>query len=108
MGRGRPKSTLLKYSGMSTAVLHTNAHIKASDAHTDAPDVIRVADTSADFHSYAVNCQKDEIRWYFDGFEVARAPTPADMHKPMHILAGLPIGRHWVGRPDDSTHFPAI
>lgn len=92
---------ILEILGHEPAVLHTNAHSKASGTHTDAPDVIRVADISADFHSYAVYWQKD-------GFEVARAPTPEDMHKLMYILAGLPIGGEWVGRPDDSTHFPAV
>jgi hypothetical protein len=78
-----PEIDILEILGHEPAVLHTNAHSKASGTHTDAPAVIRVADTSADFHSYAVEWQKDEIRWYFDGFEVARAPTPEDMHKPM-------------------------
>jgi glycosyl hydrolase family 16 len=75
---------------------------------TNAPDNIRVPDTSADFHTYAVDWQKDEIRWYFDGFEIARAPAPADMHKLVYIRAGLPIGGHWVGRSDQSTHFPTV
>jgi len=103
-----PEIDIIEILGQEPTVLHTNAHSKATGVHTDAPDVIRVPDTSADFHLYAVDWQKDEIRWYFDGFEVARAPTPADMHKPMYILAGLPIGGHWVGRPDESTHFPAV
>jgi beta-glucanase (GH16 family) len=103
-----PEIDIIEILGQEPTVLHTNAHSKATGIHTDAPNVIRVPDTSADFHSYAVDWQKDEIRWYFDGFEVARAPTPADMHKPMYILAGLPIGGHWIGRPDESTHFPAV
>ncbi len=107
-GSWPPEIDILEILGQEPTVLHTNAHSKATGVHTDAPDVIRVPDTSADFHLYAVDWQKDEIRWYFDGFEVARAPTPADMHKPMYILAGLPIGGHWVGRPDESTHFPAV
>jgi len=103
-----PEIDIIEILGQEPTVLHTNAHSKATGVHTDAPDVIRVPDTSADFHLYAVDWQKDEIRWYFDGFEVARARTPTDMHKPMYILAGLPIGGHWVGRPDESTHFPAV
>ena len=103
-----PEIDIFEVLGQEPTVLHTNAHSKATGTHTDAADVIRVPDTSADFHTYTVDWQKDEIRWYFDGFEIGRAPTPADMHKPMYILAGLPIGGHWVGRPDQSTHFPAV
>jgi hypothetical protein len=103
-----PEIDIFEVLGQEPTVLHTNAHSKATGTHTDVAEVIRVPDTSADFHTYTVDWQKDEIRWYFDGFEIARAPTPADMHKPMYILAGLPIGGHWVGRPDQSTHFPAV
>jgi len=103
-----PEIDIFEILGQEPTVLHTNAHSKATGTHTDVAEVIRVPDTSADFHTYTVDWQKDEIRWYFDGFEIARAPTPADMHKPMYILAGLPIGGHWVGRPDQSTHFPAV
>jgi beta-glucanase (GH16 family) len=103
-----PEIDIIEILGQEPTVLHTNAHSNATGVHTDAPDVIRVPDTSADFHLYAVDWQKDEIRWYFDGFEVARAPTPADMHKPMYVLVCLAIGGHWVGRPDESTHFPAV
>jgi len=103
-----PEIDIFEVLGQEPTVLHTNAHSKATGTHSDAADVIRVPDTSADFHTYTVDWQKDEIRWYFDGFEIGRAPTPADMHKPMYILAGLPIGGHWVGRPDQSTHFPAV
>jgi beta-glucanase (GH16 family) len=103
-----PEIDIFEVLGQEPTVLHTNAHSKATGTHTDAAEVIRVPDTAADFHTYTVDWQKDEIRWYFDGFEIARAPTPADMHKPMYILACLPIGGHWVGRPDESTHFPAV
>jgi beta-glucanase (GH16 family) len=103
-----PEIDIFEILGQEPTVLHTNAHSKATGTHTNAAEVIRVADMSADFHTYTVDWQKDEIRWYFDGVEVARAPTPADMHKPMYILANLAIGGNWVGRPDKSTHFPAI
>jgi beta-glucanase (GH16 family) len=103
-----PEIDIFEVLGQEPTVLHTNAHSKATGTHTDAAGVIRVPDTAADFHTYTLDWKKDEIRWYFDGFEIAREPTPADMHKPMYILAGLPIGGHWVGRPDQSTHFPAV
>jgi beta-glucanase (GH16 family) len=101
-----PEIDILEILGQETTILHVNAHSKATGRHTDAPAIARVADTSAEFHEYAVDWEPNEIRWYFDGAEVAQAPTPPDLSKPLYILVGLPIGG-WPGRPDESTHFPA-
>jgi beta-glucanase (GH16 family) len=103
-----PEIDVFEILGADPTVLHTNAHSKASGKHTDAPSVIPIADASADFHTYAVDWEADEIIWYFDGVEVARKPTPADMHTPMYILANLAVGGYWPGSPDASVHFPAI
>jgi beta-glucanase (GH16 family) len=103
-----PEIDVLEILGNDPTVLHTNAHSKASGKHTDVPSVVHVPDASAAFHTYAVDWENDEIKWYFDGVEVAHAPTPADMHKPMYMLANLGVGGNWPGDPDASTHFPAI
>jgi hypothetical protein len=102
-----PEIDILEVLGNDPTILHTNAHSKASGTHTDAPSVIPVPDTSADFHNYAVDWEQNEIRWYFDDVEVARAPTPPDMHKPMYMLVNLAVGGHWPGDPDASTRLPA-
>ncbi|MBV8765453.1 MAG: glycoside hydrolase family 16 protein [Hyphomicrobiales bacterium] len=102
-----PEIDVLEILGNQPTVLHTNAHSNASGKHTDAAAVVQVPDSSAAFHTYSVDWEKDEIKWYFDGVEVARAPTPADMNKPMYLLANLAVGGNWPGDPDSSTHFPA-
>jgi serralysin len=103
-----PEIDVLEFLGNDMTTLHTNAHSKASGKHGDAPVVVRVPDASAGFHRYAVDWESDQIRWYFDGVEVARAPTPADMHKPMYMLVNLAVGGNWPGSPDASTGFPAM
>jgi beta-glucanase (GH16 family) len=103
-----PEIDVLEILGNDPTVLHTNAHSKASGKHTDAPAVVHVPDASAEFHTYTVDWEKDEIKWYFDGVQVAQAPTPTDMNKPMYMLANLAVGGNWPGNPDASTHFPAI
>jgi beta-glucanase (GH16 family) len=47
------------------------------------------------------------VIWYIDGQEAGRHATPADMHKPMFILANLAVGGNWPGAPDAGTRFPA-
>jgi beta-glucanase (GH16 family) len=60
-----------------------------------------------DFHVYAVSWDKDQIAWFIDGREVRREKTPADMHKPMYMLANIASGGDWAGSPDASTPLPA-
>lgn len=59
------------------------------------------------FHTFAVAWDKDAIAWFIDGKEVRREKTPADMHKPMYMLANVASGGDWAGSPDASTPFPA-
>lgn len=60
-----------------------------------------------EFHTFAVSWDVSDVIWYIDGKEVGRHATPADMHKPMFMLANLAVGGNWPGRPDASTRFPA-
>jgi beta-glucanase (GH16 family) len=61
---------------------------------------------SEGFHTYAVSWDPKTVIWYIDGVEAAREPTPADMHKPMFLLANLAVGGGWPGAPDATTTFP--
>ncbi len=103
-----PELDVFEVLGHETTKLYTAAHSKAAGEHTATGGDMLVPDLSADFHRYAVEWQKDEIRWYIDGVEIERTETPADMHKPMYLLANLAIGAGWPGQPDSSTQFPGI
>lgn len=59
------------------------------------------------FHTFAVSWDSKDVIWFVDGREVKRLPTPADMHKPMFMVANLALGGDWAGQPDASTPFPA-
>jgi hypothetical protein len=78
--------------------LHSNA-VKAEGTE------VRV--TPDEFHTFAVSWSQDQIVWFVDGREVKRMPTPADMHKPMYMLANIATGGDWAGAPDETTPFPA-
>jgi beta-glucanase (GH16 family) len=80
--------------------VHTAA---GRDAHFKAG----VPDLSQGFHDYGMLWGRSTIIWYFDGAEVARAATPADLHQPMYLLINLAVGGTWPGYPDASTRFPA-
>jgi hypothetical protein len=59
------------------------------------------------FNTFAVAWDKDQLVWFVNGREVKRQPTPADMHKPMYLLANVALGGDWAGAPDQTTPFPA-
>jgi len=60
-----------------------------------------------EFHTFAVSWDANDVVWYIDGKEAGRHKTPADMHKPMYMLANLAVGGNWPGAPDARTRFPA-
>jgi hypothetical protein len=103
-----PELDVFEVLGHETTKLYTAAHSKAGGEHTATGGDMPVPDLSAEFHQYAVEWQKDEVRWYFDGVEIERTATPADMQKPMYLLANLAVGAGWPGQPDSSTQFPGV
>jgi len=72
-------------------------------------------DVTADFHTYALEWDEFEIRWYYDGILYAventwrssAAPYPAPFDQPFYILLNLAVGGNFPGSPDGSTPFPA-
>jgi beta-glucanase (GH16 family) len=81
---------------------YMSTHSKAEADFTQ-----KVAVDGPGFHTFAVSWDPGSVVWYVDRRVVARKPTPADMHKPMYLLANLAVGGTWPGAPDDSTRFPA-
>ncbi len=103
-----PELDVFEILGHTPTILYSTFHSNHLDRHTSITSNTTVPDLSADFHQFALEWQKDELRWYFDGVEVARTATPKDMSKPMYMLANLSIGASWPGSPDASTVFPGV
>ena len=66
-----------------------------------------------EFHTYAIEWEQDEIRWYLNGsnYHTLRPEDlPADkvwvFDHPFFILLNLAVGGSWPGYPDDSSIFP--
>ncbi len=102
-----PELDLMEVLAHERGKLHTTVHSGAGGQHTYTSFATVVPDTSAGFHSYGVAWMPDTVTWYFDGAEIASAPTPTDLHTPMYLLTNLAVGGTWPGSPDGSTVFPA-
>jgi len=58
-----------------------------------------------EFHVYAIEWDKDEVRWYVDGVQYfsTRNNVPDE---PMYLIFTLAVGGVWPGDPDATTQFP--
>ena len=72
------------------------------------------SDATADFHTYAVEWDATEIRWYVDDVLYAMrntwsstgGPFPAPFDEHFYILFNVAVGGNWPGAPDAGTTFP--
>jgi beta-glucanase (GH16 family) len=66
-----------------------------------------------DYHVYAIEWEKDVIRWYVDG-KLYQTRKPSDLPSgskwvydhPFFLLLNLAVGGEWPGDPNDTTTFP--
>lgn len=88
--------------------LHVTNHYGTQSSHRmNSHEYQCGVDLSDDYHSYAMEWEPDEIRWYIDDREVysSRNGVPS---KPMYFILCQAIGPTWTGKPEDyaSTSFP--
>lgn len=107
-GRWPPELDVLEALGHDTHAYYASYHAGAGAGRTTRTSKIEPgADLTAGFHDYGLLWTREALIYFFDGEEVARYPTPADMHEPMYLLLNLAIGGVWAGAPNANTQFPA-
>ena len=104
-----PEIDVVEMLGHQPGVIYVSTHSKAAGRREARTLPVKVGDVSDGFHNFAVSWRAEEIRYFLDDRQIAALPTPADMHKPMFLLANLAVGGpgSWPGPPDDATAFPA-
>jgi beta-glucanase (GH16 family) len=97
-----PELDVVELLGHDPRTMIVSTHSAADGVRRANNIPVRVDDLSRGFHLYGASWGREEIRWYLDNVEVARAPTPADMHKPMYLLVNLAVGGpgSWPGPSD--------
>ena len=99
-----PEIDVMEILGRDTATVYQSIHSGAAPTQGIPSKVPASADG---FHRYGALWTPQTVDFYIDGAKVGSVPTPADMHKPMYLLANLAVGGSWPGYPDASTQFPA-
>ena len=74
----------------------TTEHSGLNGEHVASGQAAFVPDTADGFHTYGVLWTATNLNWYIDGVEVFHTATPADMNKPMYMIANLALGG-WGG-----------
>lgn len=67
-----------------------------------------------DFHTFAIEWEEGEIRWYVDGelyqtvtsWHSTSAEFSAPFDKNFYLIMNVAVGGNWPGSPDSTTSFP--
>jgi len=102
-GTWPPEVDIMEMLGNDPARYYVAAHTAQSGAHTHQLHGVEAVALTRTFNVFALSWSPDELVWCFNGREVFRTATPADMHQPMYIVANLAVGGIWPGPPDAAT-----
>lgn len=107
---------ILEYLGHEPNKVHGTLHYGGNwpnNTQSQRSFELRAGNFHDDFHDFALEWEKREIRWYVDGNEYGRlnnwytaAPYPAPFDQRFYLILNLAVGGNWPGNPDGSTQFP--
>ncbi len=107
---------IMELLGHEPNKVHASLHWKNEDGHefTSSEYVLPEGDFASDFHTFAVEWEETEIRWYVDDvlyktatvWEHNRNPYPAPFDQEFILILNVAVGGQWPGAPDETTIFP--
>ncbi len=104
-GDARFELDVLEQYGHAPETMHSG-YILHGDTSAIHSSNFWVEDMSADYHTYGVMYDEQDIIWYFDGVELMRTITPiAAKQYPVYVLVNLALGSGW---PITNTPDPSI
>lgn len=103
---------IMEHVGKDPGQIHCSVHNPSGCGQTPYTGIIRLADPFNTFHLYAVDWDKNRIRFLVDNklvYEYApkqknEANWPFD--KPMYIIFNIAVGGNWGGPVIDDSCFP--
>jgi serralysin len=81
---------------------YTTQHSAVGGSNVAVGSANFIPTTAGGYHTYGVLWTSSTLTWYVDGVQVFQTATPADMHKPMYMIANLALGG-WSGAIDDAN-----
>lgn len=108
---------IMEYLGHEPERVHGTLHYGGQwprNSHSGEPFELDEGSFAEEFHTFAIEWEEGEIRWYVDGEHVQtqtqwhseNGEYPAPFDKRFHLILNLAVGGNWPGAPDESTVFP--
>lgn len=109
---------IMEVLGHETTKLYGTLHFGEPHAMTQGTYDDFEKNFADNFHTFAVEWEPGEIRWYCDGVNYKTANDwftkkpgfgelsyPAPFDQPFYIILNVAVGGSWVGYPDENTSF---
>ena len=105
---------IMELVGHEPDVIHGTIHYGPPHTYSGGSYTRATGDFSEDFHTFAIEWEYGEIRWYVDDVHYHTETTwfsqghsfPAPFEQRFHFLLNVAVGGHWPGSPDHTTVFP--
>jgi len=125
---------VMEAKGQETDRVHGTIHFGGrwpANAYKGKEFMFPAGQATTEFHTYAVEWEPGEIRWYVDDAEYAKQtswwstpkmdgnkgakptkedelqPWPAPFDRPFYLVMNVAVGGRFLGKPDATTKFPA-
>lgn len=100
---------IMEFLGHEPNVLYGTLHHYSFDGRklTSSGTWRGTDDYSKDFHTYVLEWEPSELRWYIDG-HLLHSTTTGVPHTPHYLIINTAVGGAWPGNPDSTTVFPKM
>ncbi|MFO8029028.1 MAG: family 16 glycosylhydrolase [Cyclonatronaceae bacterium] len=105
---------IMELVGHQPDVIHGTIHYGPPHTYSGGSHTRSAGDFSDDFHTFAIEWEHGEIRWYVDDMHYHTETNwfseghsfPAPFEQRFHFLLNVAVGGNWPGSPDQTTEFP--
>ncbi|MCH8567725.1 MAG: family 16 glycosylhydrolase [Balneolales bacterium] len=105
---------IMELVGHEPNILHGTIHYGPPHTFSGGSYTLPSGNFSDNFHTFAVEWENGEIRWYIDDILYHTETDwfsqgqgfPAPFDQRFHFLLNLAVGGNWPGDPDETTVFP--
>jgi len=105
---------IMELVGHEPNVVHGTIHYGPPHTYSGGSLTKESGAYSDEFHTYALEWERGEMRWYIDGEHYHTETNwftdehdfPAPFEQRFHLLLNVAVGGNWPGSPDHTTEFP--